>query len=471
MGKGLRITFVVLALLVAMVAGAVYADVSVTSATLGSDNQERGVTVSDTFTIKNNFNESITINAITNSADSKYSLNATGIVLPKVLATGASVSVTLNGFVSLDHDAVDDDLDEVAINIGSISVDYTKGGSPASSGASVTMQAENKLTFKDADIEISGDETDKTSSIDDGDEYDIDPGDDIQITTEVENEFSDSKDEDFEFDTVKVKVEIDDDGDFDIDDDSDSFSLDAEDEETSIFDITVEDDAEDTNHNAELSVAGTDENGAKHGELIKFDLNVEREKNDVRIKRFEVSPTRLTCSANSRFLDVEVRIQNRGTKNQDEAAIEVAAPTIGFRDKVADIEIDEDDESTRNFLITVPEDAPTGPLKVTATSFFSDSISSDRDEVIVIVDECDVDEPVDADPVVVPTNPTVPTVPTGPTVITQPTQGSSGVVSATPTSGGSFRDSTGYLVLLVGVVVLGVVAVLVLLGAVMMRKK
>ncbi|MBD3318564.1 hypothetical protein GF342_01505 [Candidatus Woesearchaeota archaeon] len=464
--KGLKITFVILCVLIALVAGTVYADVSVTDANLGGSSQERDENVSTTFKIENDLNESISVTSITPSADSKYELTIDGVSLPHTITAGSSVTVTLKAFVPLDHDAVNDDFEATKLEIGSTNVGYSKvtsGGTGTASGK-VYMQAENNLEIKDADMEVSGEST-KSSSVSDDDEIDMEPGDSITFVVEVENTFSSSDNVDFR--SARVRWEIEDDNDFDIGDDADTISLDAGEDDEVTFDADVDEDADDTSHQAELIIEGTDENGAKHGEKIEFDMNVERESHDVRITRFEMSPERILCSANSDYVDISVKIKNRGKRDQDEAAVEVSAPSLNFKDKRSDIVLDRDDEDTRTFLMQIPTDAASGPHKVTVKAYISDDVLMDTEEKVLTIDQCEEPDP-EPTPTPTPTpNVTTPTTtPSGPTIITQPPV-SSGVSTA---STGSFRDSTAYLVVLVALVALLGLGVLALLGVILLRR-
>jgi len=474
MGKALKVTFVVLCMLIALVAGTVYAQVSVSNVALGDDNQERDENVTKTFTIKNNFNESITINQITPSADAKYLLEDSGLSLPSSLASGATATVTLKGYVTEDLDAVDNDFEPRAMTIGTVDVSYTRASGPTGSASgSVTMQAENMLDFKEVDIEITGDITDKSGSVTDGKTFDLDPGDTVTITVTAENDYSSSSK--IDIDDVKLKIEIDEDGDFNIDDESHTTNIDAGDDDSDLeFDIEVEEDADDENHEVTITLEGRDENGALHGEVIQFDLNIERETHDMRVQRFEVSPMRVSCQNSVSYLDASVRVVNRGSRSSEKnAAVRITVPQIQFTETTPSFEVDRDDEVRKSFTITLPDDLSSGPLKIKAEALFADTMSSDSEEIVVIVDECTPDEPATPpETVTPPTTPpsTPPSAPPSAGVVSQPTS-SSGAVSATPTSGSSFGSSSGYVVLLIILIVLVLVGILLMVGILLVRKK
>ena len=370
--------------------------------------------------------------------------------------------MTVTGFITEDLDAVDANFDPAPVNIGTLTVSFTRQGTPGTAQNTVNMQAENNIEISDADIDITGDE-DSSSGIDTdgGDDFDVKPGDSVTIEVKVENAFSSSSN--IEINSLRLVMDIDDDGDFDIDDDSDTLGLDAGDDDTVSFTLTVEDDAEEGSHEVQIIAEGDDENGAQHGDVLTFELNIERESHDVRIQRFEVSPERITCSAAVDFVEVEVRIENRGSRDENEAAMEVVASSLGFRETVDDLELDQDESVTRRFLIPVSEETASGSHRISVRSFYSNTVQQDSEEKVVTVDDCDEES---EEPSAGPS--TTPQPPTTSPIVTQPGSGS-GSVSATPTSSG-FGDSVGYIALLVVLIVVAGAGIIGLGAFLLMRR-
>ncbi len=85
--------------------------IQISNPTLGGEKQDRVKNVATTFTITNNNTATFTNIAISAGAganNAKYALSFSGI--PASLGPGASISITVNGTIPLDHPGVDSDL-------------------------------------------------------------------------------------------------------------------------------------------------------------------------------------------------------------------------------------------------------------------------------------------------------------------------------------------------------------------------
>ncbi|RLE45384.1 hypothetical protein DRJ22_04485, partial [Candidatus Woesearchaeota archaeon] len=272
--------FVVLAALFSLSAFAI----EVTNPALGSSSANRGDTVSTTFTIKNTDPaNNLTITQITSTADSKYNITFTTST-PITIQPNSSTTVTIQGDIPKDLDAVNSNYEEAAMNIGTLTVSGTLGGSSVSKTATITMQAENNLRIKKFRLRT---ET-SSKSMDDGDTFkNVRPGDEFTYEAEIENRYSSS--EDVEFDTVYISVESEN-SDVDVDEEDDEIdSLGADEEDTVSGSITVEEEA-DKDATITVTIHGTDENGALHGQKIEFRLDVNRLTHDLKIRKIAVSP-------------------------------------------------------------------------------------------------------------------------------------------------------------------------------------
>ena len=216
-------TMMILATL--LVASFAQAAVVLSTPTIGGPSQERGLTVSTSFTASDaslNATTTATVDlTLTNNAgynaiyDTTMPAGVTRVSDTVARITswdGTQKTLPIKALVPLSHDAVDDTLKPVALSIGTIAVTST-----GTTGASVPikMQAENKLHIDNIDITIAGD----SKSVDDGDDIDdIRVGDSMDIEITVENLYSD--DDDLDIESVQIQATVDDD-DFDIDEDDD----------------------------------------------------------------------------------------------------------------------------------------------------------------------------------------------------------------------------------------------------------
>jgi len=366
----------------------------VSSPTLGDDNQDRVSDVRTTFTVRNNDAIKVENLAITfaNGAEaSKYSLEISG--LPSSLDPGQSASVTLNGTIPLDHSAIDDDFDETAIKIGTITVDgKLTNGTQVSKNSDINMQAVNQFRIQRTRVECGT----TSETVEDGDEVEnLKPGAQCTVEVEVENEFDDNdrdnkKIGDIDFTSITTRFDSDD-GDADIDEDDEIDDLDAKDEDTITAEIDVDEDANDGNIRITISFDARDENGARHGEKIEFDLEIDRLTHDLVIRNIDVSPSRVSaCSAS--VAKVSVSVLNQGKRDEDEAAVELEVQELGFQEKRSNLELDEDDRTTVSFDVPIEKGTEEGVYRMDVTTFFDNLAESNRGSVEITVDECQIEE-------------------------------------------------------------------------------
>lgn len=436
--------------------------------TIGDDDQDRRKNISKTFTVTNDAASDVTA-TFSSTADARFNIRFDPI--SATILTGQGVTVKVTGDIPLDFDAVEKSksstkfLDEVAFEIGIIEA---KIGGVTNASAKLNMQAVNQLEIKKARIECGT----KSESLDDGDRIDnLKPDMQCTIEIEVENNFDDDDDEDdqgnelligdIDFDSVDVEIEIDD-RDLDVDEDDDLDGLSADDEDEVGLDFEIEDDTDDGTYTMEIRVIGKDDNDATHGELWKIKLEVERLTHDLQLRSPTISPSRISaCDGGS--IRVTSRIINVGKRDEDEAAVELSIPDIKFNKRIDQIELDEDDSTSVNFIADVPADTRAGIYRAILSTFFDNTAPSNSQALEFTVDKCEEE---DTTVVITPddtqTGTTGTTTATG-TGTTDPTAATGAVAAprARVRSSG-FTDSPAYLWLLgvLGVVLLIIIIVL-----------
>ncbi|MEK6860623.1 MAG: hypothetical protein AABY07_01510, partial [Nanoarchaeota archaeon] len=168
----------------------------------------------------------------------------------------------------------------------------------------------------------------------------------------------------------------------------------------------VEEDAEDGNVNCDLRVEGTDQNGARHGESIEFDAEIERKNHDVQIKSVDLTPSTLTCDDNS--VQLSVSLLNLGTSDEDEVALEVSSKTLGIQQRiVSNLELDEDDSDVEVATIPVdPKKLKPGTYALQLQSFY-DNVKVSDSEIVQIENTCELLSSQEPQPQPGPTQPVV----------------------------------------------------------------
>jgi len=391
-------------------------------------------TITATFTLTNDdVNNSVTgLVFSTTGINAKYVVQFIGA--PTEIAANSSVNVTIQGYVPIDLDAVDSNGNKTAVELGTMTVNGT-GADPVT--ANVYMEARNRLSIERVDITWNGED----ERVDDGETIeDIRPGQSIEVLIEIENLFDDSDDEDFDIEDVEAEVEID--SEFDADDDSkDVGDISAEETEEVTFNMEVEADADDGTYDLVITVIGEDENEARHGERWVIDLEINREKEDIRIKTAEFLPETVSCDRDVRL---EVKIENMGSRDSDEIVLLVESDDFDYKQKLVEIDLDTEDDYSRTFNIDIPEDVEAGIYLFSIKTFFdskdyNEDDYSDVKDVVLTVRDCAVTEPDDEDEeeeeAIIVQPPVTP--PTGGVVYGQP-------VSAVE----DFFDTSAYLALL-----------------------
>ena len=329
------------------------------------------------------------------------------------------------------------------------------------------MQAVNQLRIDKVRISCGS----KSKTLDDGEEISsLKPDTSCTITIEVENDFrsrdtNDQKIGDIDMD-VTVAVESDD-SDVDLDED-DSDDLDADDDIDFSFDFDIDEEADDKTYNIDVRAYGIDDNGAYHGEIWTVQLEVEREKHEISIKKITVMPSIVeACNDMTNMVTVSTQIANTGRRDEDEAAVELSMPDFKFIEKKEDIELDRDDKTTLSFQVILPDSIKPGKYRGTLKTFF-DNLGESMTETVeievlecsIVQDEPEVEEEEQSTTIIIPESKdqekeTSKTPAVNPPIIQKET---------------SFTESAGYTILLVGLVAM-LAIIIVVLAIVFLGKK
>ncbi len=304
------------------------------------------------------------------------------------IANGATGLMTLEGKIPEDLDAIDANFDEKGFKVGTLTISASDGTQQQNLLFDVFMQRENLLLISDADAEINNK---AKESLDDGDDIEnLKPGDSLEITVEVENNYDD--DDDVDINDVDLLLDCSDENQLDIDDESlDVGDISPDDEQTDAFDVDIEEDAEDGSVNCEMQTLGTDDNGARMGDKIKFGIEVERETHDIQIKLpVLTNPQAITCDDTS--LQMTVSFINLGKSDEDEVAIEITSQDLNFQERRSNIELDEDDAEVEIFDVPLDKLPGKTPIAFAFRTFY-DNVKSSDTETLLVENTCLTAEP------------------------------------------------------------------------------
>jgi hypothetical protein len=317
------------------------------------------------------------------------------------------------------------------------------------------MQRQNMLKIDE--IEIRYDGLIDTISRDDGRITDLEPGTLLDLEVMLENRFR-IRDYDLDIDT-NVKISCDPEDIYLFNDEEDVL-LRAESTDIAFFELDLEEDyVTDRTYKCTIEATGIDDYEAFHSEEWTIDLEVSRERYDLRIEDFTLSTTAVTCT--DRDVTASLRVKNIGQSRDRSVKFEISSSALNLLKAETGIEIDEARTKRETFTFTVPTDLKSGTYAISAKVYSLGRSLSDEAKVNLVVPNCGQDP---APPVVV--TPPVNNVDEQPPVVivTPPVdedEDNDVVVEETPGDEDEEENISGtlYLILLV-------VLVLVLLGGI-----
>jgi uncharacterized membrane protein len=434
----------------------------VTSGTIGGESQDRVANASTSITVTNDGASNLSNVVMTFAGDTKYNIHFEPATFN--LAAGAAQTVTVYGTIPLNFDAViktassSDYLKESPYKIGAVKA--AVGTTEAV--ADLNMRAVNQIEIKKVTI-TCGDTSDRMK---DGDSVEgLSPDTACSVTIEVKNNFDDNDQDDqligdIDFDPIYIEVESTD-SDFDLDEDDDIGSLAGDDTDSITFDFNIEDDTDEGKYPVVVRAYGTDDNGAFHGDLLTFKLEVERLKHDLQIKGASVKPSQID-SCKSVKVTADATVINLGRNDDDDIVVKAVIADLDLEKSKTGLELDQDDSEPVSFTFDIPAGTKPGVYSIELSTYFDIAGFSNSKRLDFVVNEC---AEVAAVTTVDATGATAITTAAadGTTVTTGATAADTTAQARVKTATSSFKESPAYLWLLGGIAVLLVIIVLGLL--------
>ncbi|MBN1544784.1 hypothetical protein JW898_04980 [Candidatus Woesearchaeota archaeon] len=209
--------------------------------------------------------------------------------------------------------------------------------------------AESMLEITDVIAKV---DDDKQSADENGGTIKITPDSTLTLKVEVTNTYDSSiEGGDIEDIVVNALLEEVDDGD-DLEEEASEFDLrPGRDKTVSLeFKIPLRLITDDT-YKLVLTVDGEDENRTDHHDEVEFDIDVDKEKHELRFLRKEVSPSKVTCTKSTTLI---VGVINTGEEDEDIEII-VDAPAINYNKRIEFelVEDIDDDDNEYEFSSTI----------------------------------------------------------------------------------------------------------------------
>ena len=267
-----------------------------------------------------------------------------------------------------------------------VTVNVSDGSLSDSQAFAISVTKGAKLKISDLDVKVDG-KSDKNMKNNTKISVEAEPGSKVVFEVELENSFTD--DEDLEIEDIDVEITIEDiDDNDDLDEDADEFDLRADDEDTVKIEFKVPLEVDEDTYDVKIEVEGTDENNTEHKFFWDLELEVEKEKHEIRIIRSALVPATIKCE---RELSISTEIINTGTEDEDDVALEVTSPGLGINSMTEYIELDEGDGDSRLTKLVkavISSDVAAGTYPVTINTYYGGKLS-ETETVEVNVDDCE----------------------------------------------------------------------------------
>ncbi len=287
--------------------------------------------------------------SLTDSKVITITVNAEGNKAPTIISS-PSASGAVDELYSYDLDAADEDNDilrfSLKTNASGMSINSNTGlitFTPSSVGvfevnASVTdlietanqsyvlaVELGNPLKITDVDAKVDGK---KSSNVRENSKIskEAKPGSDVEFKIKVKNNFLESDNIKIEGIRVETTIEGIDDG-ADLEEESNEFDLNEQDDKTVTIKFKLPLNIEEDDYDAVIRAEGEDENGNVYEREFKIELEVKKEKHDLRFQQFELSPAIVSCA---RVISARYKIINLGQEDEENAVLEIKSDSLGL---------------------------------------------------------------------------------------------------------------------------------------------
>ena len=348
--------------------------------------------------------------SLTDSKVITITVNAEGNKAPTIISS-PSKSGAVDELYSYDADAADEDNDilkfSLKTNASGMAINSNTGlitFTPSSVGvfevnASVTDLVEtanqsyvltvvlgNPLKITDADVKVDGK---KSSNVRENSKIskEAKPGSNVEFKITVKNNFLES--DNIKIEDIKVETTIEDiDDGSDLEEESNEFDLDEQDDKTVTMKFKLPLNIEEGDFDVVIHAEGEDENGNVYERDFKIELEVEKEKHDLRFQQFELSPAIVSCA---RAISARYKLINLGQEDEENAVFEIKSDSLGLNFAQKGISIDEgtEDNILSKFTnLKINENAESGDYQAIANVYSDDGKLRDTKTTQVKVVDC-----------------------------------------------------------------------------------
>ncbi len=356
------------------------------------DQQVLRVLPTDSFVLINDGAEPVTVRVVATSLPQGYLSETRTVTIP---ANANSESLSLN--IDVPHKE-----DSGKSTIGTLSVTQASDNTPLAS-APLKQETQPMLELNRVEISyVSEDNDDEFARFSETDrEYTIDQnvliGSTMKVNFKVKNLFNRNYDEDSRFiDDIELTIEASDDDLFG----GERFTtrypvgdLEAKNSQEIEVQIPIGVKADTGDYTLEVTLEGTDGEGATHTLERTIEFEIVRKRDDIRITKAQLSPATLSCGDT---ITVDLELTNFGSRSQEFAGVLVYNEMQSVNKNVQDIQLEEyaDAQNVWREQLTFPlRNQTRGTYTFDVTALIDRSVEADSKRVTLTVDACAPQQP------------------------------------------------------------------------------
>lgn len=309
-----------------------------------------------------------------------FQLDGSTSVQTFTLAPDGTKTIRLTGTVPVNQES------GTHSNIAKLKINTVSG---QDTSLSINTKVKQMLDLDRIYVYLNGNYEESISS-DDDTLSDLNPGDKVELKFALDNLFDDNYDDgritgtvNFQLDDSDFGDEIDEEASFDI---KAGESVNDEDDVSVVF--TVPSTAEEGDYTGEIKITSKDRNKAHYDFTWKLNLEIIREKNDLKVDTLTLSSEEVSCD---RQVTATVKVINSGSNDQDRGVLALTNTELGLNQKY-EFKIDEgtskDNYVTKEFTFSVDPKIMSGSFPITAIVFYNTDKLSDQKYINLLVKNC-----------------------------------------------------------------------------------
>ncbi|MBI2651148.1 lamin tail domain-containing protein [Candidatus Woesearchaeota archaeon] len=250
----------------------------------------------------------------------------------------------------------------------------------------ILVDAGPRLIISDVDVIIDG-KSSKNQRNDTKIRKKVKPGSEVEFDVELKNLFTKEERLGIEDVTLDASILDIDDGD-DLEKETDEFDIGAKKNEKSKLKFNIPIEADEGTFDVIINAEGSDENGTFHNAIFKLELDVEKEKHEIKIIRNEIMPLTIKCQ---RQISINTEIANTGLEDEGNAALQIISNELGINSMFSGIKLEEGTRNNRFTKIaayTIDKNVLAGNYQINVNSYYDDKLS-DTKTIELSVEECE----------------------------------------------------------------------------------